>query len=90
MYDYEFRNHPAEETIDELIDQLNLTNVIPVHASRRRLKRYRGKYDSTFVWANDDAEEYTLYEGGQWSAPPWLSKGAVRAVRAQEWQANGG
>ncbi|WP_049972483.1 MBL fold metallo-hydrolase [Haladaptatus cibarius] len=90
VYDYEFRNHPTEETIDTVVERLNPTNVVPVHASRRRLKRYRGKYDSAFVWANDDTEEYILYEDGRWSAPPWLSDRAVRSIRAQEWQANGG
>ncbi|WP_128478710.1 MBL fold metallo-hydrolase [Halorussus pelagicus] len=90
VYDYEVVNHPPMSVIDELVANLNPIHVVAGHGPRRVLRNFRGRYDERFVWASNDDREQTLYEGGRWSPPPWLSETAVQSIFAQDWQTSGG
>ncbi len=90
VHSYELIDHPSVETVDAVVERLRPTHVVVKHGGRRTTAEYRGKYDDSFVWANDDAAEYGLYDGGQCCPPPWLSERAVRAIRSREWIDAGG
>ena len=72
VYDFEVIAHPTEETVDTVVEQLNPTQVVITHQRRREGRRYKDKYNA-FVWATGDTDEYTIFEQGEWIAPPWMT-----------------
>ena len=76
---YELSNHSTPGCLDRLVSNLQPIHVVLKHT--RRLDHFKERYDASFVWANDDCFEQTLYADGEWIAPPWMSEHGVRAVR---------
>jgi putative mRNA 3-end processing factor len=81
VVDYELSNHPNEDTIDAVVEELAPIHVVVMHQQGDAADRYKDKYDS-FVWATDDEELYTLYDDG-WSGPPWVTDATRRRVRSR-------
>lgn len=77
---YEFVNHPTMETIEDTLELLNPKQVVVTHQTGADLERYRDRF-STVVWAPKSNREFTLYEGGAWSPPDWVSDGIIRTFR---------
>jgi putative mRNA 3-end processing factor len=73
------RAHPSEAEIDEVVAAFDPLHVVVGHAAGSTLDAYKDKY-AAFVWANQDANEQTLYADGEWRAPPWVSDRAERYV----------
>jgi putative mRNA 3-end processing factor len=73
-------NHPSRETVDEVVEAVAPMQVVVEHQSGRAADRFTDDYPS-FVWATDDAAEYTLYEDGRWRAPPWVTRDGERRIR---------
>jgi putative mRNA 3-end processing factor len=85
--DYVLSNHPDEETVDAVVEELAPIHVVVTHQQGHAADRYKDKYDS-FVWATDDSKEYTLYDDG-WSGPPWVTDATRRRVRSRLYQESG-
>lgn len=84
---YELSNHPTEETIDAVVEELGPIHVVVTHQQGQAADRYKDKYDS-FVWATDDYEQYVLYDDG-WSGPPWVTEATRRRVRSRLYRNSG-
>lgn len=83
VYDYQVQNHPDEATIDAVVEDLAPTNVVITHQRGPAADQYKDKYAS-FVWATDDYKEYTLYDGAEWTGPPWVTEKTRRRVRQRQ------
>lgn len=77
---YEFVNHPTMETIEDTLELLNPKQVVVTHQTGQDLERYRDRF-STVVWAPKSNREFTLYEGGVWSPPDWVSDSVIKTFR---------
>jgi putative mRNA 3-end processing factor len=77
---YEFVNHPTMETIEDTLELLNPKQIVVTHQTGSDLERYRDQF-STVVWAPKSNNEFTLYEGGVWSPPHWVSDGVIKTFR---------
>ncbi|WP_323675970.1 MBL fold metallo-hydrolase [Halorubellus sp. PRR65] len=76
---FEVRAHPTEEVVDSVVEGYDPLHVVVAHENGPALDAYKDKYAS-FVWANQDAIEQTLYADGDWQAPPWVSERAEQYV----------
>ncbi|WEL16432.1 Putative exonuclease of the beta-lactamase foldinvolved in RNA processing [Halorhabdus sp. SVX81] len=83
VHDYQLSNHPTEETVDSVVEALGPIHVVISHQRGYVADQYKDKYDS-FVWATDDATQYTLYDDG-WSGPPWVTEATHRRVRSRRY-----
>ncbi|CCQ33395.1 cleavage protein [Halorhabdus tiamatea SARL4B] len=83
VHDYQLSNHPTEETVDSVVEALEPIHVVVTHQRGYVADQYKDKYDS-FVWATDDATQYTLYDDG-WSGPPWVTEATRRRVRSRRY-----
>ncbi|MFC4408351.1 MBL fold metallo-hydrolase [Haloarchaeobius iranensis] len=81
---FRYSNHPAEATVDELVETMAPKQVVVTHQTGEGLSRYKDRYDS-FVWATTDPDEYTLYEDGTWVAPPWVNEHVARELRSRQY-----
>lgn len=81
---FRYSNHPAEETVDELVETMGPKQVVVTHQTGEGLSRYKDRYDS-FVWATTDRDEYTLYDDGTWVAPPWVNEHIARELRSRQY-----
>jgi len=77
--EFELRPHPTEDVVDDVVAAYDPLHVVAAHESGDALDAYKDKY-AAFVWANQDAIEQTLFEDGDWQAPPWVSERAERYV----------
>ncbi|WP_254861889.1 MBL fold metallo-hydrolase [Halovivax gelatinilyticus] len=78
---FDLSNHPAHETIVELVDELAPLQVIATHGGRSRLKRVQRDLDRCFVWGSADDAIHPLYDDGEWLEPAWIGEEAVRTIR---------
>jgi putative mRNA 3-end processing factor len=78
-YDFELRPHPTADAVDAVVEAYDPLHVVVAHESGDALTAYKDKY-AAFVWANQDAIEQTLFDDGDWQAPPWVSERAERYV----------
>ncbi|WP_435345361.1 MBL fold metallo-hydrolase [Haloarchaeobius sp. HRN-SO-5] len=85
---FQYSNHPTEETVDGLVEDLAPNQVVVTHQTGTGLSRYKDRYDS-FVWATTDADEYTIYDDGRWTKPPWVNDRVARRLRSRQY-GNGG
>lgn len=76
---FEVRAHPTEAGVDDVVETYDPLHVVVAHENGPALDAYKDKY-AAFVWANQDANEQTLYADGEWRAPPWVSERAERYV----------
>ncbi|PSP48190.1 hypothetical protein BRC75_07600 [Halobacteriales archaeon QH_7_69_31] len=79
VYDYTVSNHPADETVDTVVEALDPVEVVITHQPGRASNRFKDRYDSALVWATDSDDAYVIYDGG-WQAPPWVGERTERAV----------
>lgn len=70
LHDYEVVNHPARAELDTLHDEVSPVHTVVVHRHRGA----RGEFNdwASCVWSPDDSGQYTLYEDGTWTPPPWM------------------
>ena len=76
-YDFELVPHPTETEIDAMVEGFDPMQVVVTHQRPKKGDRFKQRYRS-FVWSNGTSDEYTLYEAGDWQAPPWMSAEAVQ------------
>ncbi|PSQ19567.1 MBL fold metallo-hydrolase [Halobacteriales archaeon QS_8_69_26] len=88
VVDYQLSNHPDEETVDAVVEELAPIHVVVTHQQGRAADRYKDKYDS-FVWATDDHQVYALYDDGEWVGPPWVTDATHRRVRSRLYRTGG-
>lgn len=81
IHSYDIVNHPTRETIDEVHDTIDPHTTIVTHRHRGAGAEFND-LDSV-VWSPTDAAEYTLYEDGEWVAPPWMGHGPSPDSRSQ-------
>lgn len=82
-YAFEFRNHPTQETLDDVVTSISPTQIVIEHQRGRAADQYKDQWNS-YVWATDDDEEHVIYDDGQWSPPPWVTDAMHRRVRGRE------
>lgn len=79
IHDYTLRNHPTEETIDDIVGELKPVHVIITHQQGQDGRRFKDRYNS-FVWAIEDTAQYTLFDDG-WTGPPWVTEATYERVK---------
>ncbi|WP_135666595.1 MBL fold metallo-hydrolase [Halorhabdus rudnickae] len=90
IHDYTLRNHPTEETIDDVVHEFEPVHVIITHQQGQGGRRFKDRYNS-FVWAIEDGDPYTLFDDG-WEGPPWVTRSTIERVKPRfstEYRANG-
>ncbi len=73
IHSYRIVDHPTRETIDEVHGAVDPHTTLVTHRHRGAGAEFNDL--DSIVWSPTDAAEYTLYEDGEWVAPPWMDRG---------------
>lgn len=84
---FRLSNHPAIDTIDDVVRTVAPKELVVKHARGSALNRFQRRFDHCFTWGTNDSDRHCLYADGEWQTPDWIADATASRIRRRRWKA---
>lgn len=83
---YTLPPHPSADEFVDLIQEYLPRHLILKHVPVSEASDIGDRFDNLFRWTNKDTRSHTLYDDGNWIAPPWITDNSESLIRRRNYK----
>jgi putative mRNA 3-end processing factor len=83
---YTLPPHPTTDQFVDLIQEYLPRHLILKHVPVSEASDIGDRFDNLFRWTNEDTRNHTLYDDGNWIAPPWITDNSESLIRRRNYK----
>jgi putative mRNA 3-end processing factor len=86
---YSLPPHPSADEFVDLMEVFLPRHLVLKHVPVSDAADLGDYFDNLFHWTNDGTHEHSLYDAGNWVAPPWMTDNSESLIRRRNYRESG-